>query len=136
MANTQKQEQIIDWMIRFDLTESKLAQWIGIKPNKFAYQINNAIEIKEIYFNEIKKQLISRKILSDVDECKQLFELTTEFFSSVSTQFNLFSNEVCRAVKDKSLSKDERMRLKVKIDDFLDATIKRSGEIKNLLGMK
>lgn len=136
MANTQKQEQIIDWMIRFDLTESKLAQWIGIKPNKFAYQINNAIEIKEIYFNEIKKQLIGRKYLSDQDECKQLFELTTEFFGSVSTQFNLFSNEVCRAVKDKSLTKDERMRLKVKVDDFLTATITRSNEIKNLLGMK
>lgn len=136
MANTQKQEEIIDWMIRFDLTESKIAQWIGIKPNKLSYQINNALEIKETYYNEIKKQLISRKYLSDQDECKQLFELTTEFFSSVTSQFHLYSNEVMRAIKDKSLTKDERMRLKVKIDDFLVSTITRSNEIKNLLGMK
>ena len=136
MAHTEKQEQIIDWMLRFDLSETYIARGIGMKPNKLSYQINNALEIKETYFKAIKDLLIRRKLLSNEDECKQLFNLTTDFFASVSTQFNLFSNEMSRAIKDQNITKDERLRLKVKIDDFLLVTTNRAEEIKNLLGIR
>jgi hypothetical protein len=136
MAHTQKQEQIIDWMLRFDLSETTIARGIGMKPNKLSYQLNNAQEIKEKYFNDIKNLLIKRKLLSERDECKVLFDLTTDFFASVTTQFNLFNHEVARAIKDQAISKDERARLKVKIDDFVNATLERADEIKSLIGVK
>ena len=132
---TERQEQVIDWMMRFDLNETAIARGIGIKANKLSYQLNNAIEIKDAYFSAIKDLLTKRKLLAD-DECKQLFDLTTDFFQSVSTQFNLFSNEVTRSLKDKRITKDERLRIKVKIDDFTRATNEKANEIKNLLGVK
>ena len=92
MAHTKKQLEIMDWMMRFDLTESALARAVGIKINILSYQLNNAQDVKDKIYQDIKNYLISKKYLSEMGECEELFDLTTNFFASVGTQFNMFSN--------------------------------------------
>lgn len=132
MANTQKQLEIMDYMRRFDLSETTVARWIGMKPNKLSYQLNNAIELKDIYYREIKKQLINRKFLSDQDECQKLFDLTSGFLQSLTTQFSLFSNEVSRTIKNHTIELNERPRLRTKYDDLREQVDRFDQEMKKL----
>ena len=132
MAETRRQLEIMDWMNRFDLKEATVARWIGIKPNKFAYQLNNALEIKEIYYNEIKKHLIRRNYLSDQDECQKLFDLATNFLQSITTQFSMFSNEVSRTIKNRKIELNERPRLRTKFDDLKEQIENLDDELKKL----
>ena len=132
MAETNKQIEVMDWLNRFDLKESQIARWIGLKPNKLSYQLNNALEIKEVYYNEIKKQLIRRNYLSDQDECQKLFDLTTNFLQSLTTQFSMFSNEVTRTIKNKKIEVHERPRLRTKFDDLKEQLESLDDELKKL----
>lgn len=131
-STTKRQLEVIDWMNRFDLKETQVARWIGIKPNKLSYQINNALEIKEVYYNEIKKQLIKRNYLSEQDECQKLFDLTTNFLQSLTTQFNMFCNEVSRTIKNKKIEIHERPRLRTKFDDLKEQLDNLDKELKQL----
>lgn len=132
MAETHKQLEVMDWLNRFDLKESQIAKWIGLKPNKLSYQLNNALEIKEVYYNEIKKQLIKRNYLSDQDECQKLFDLTTNFLQSLTTQFSMFSNEVSRTIKNRKIELHERPRLRTKFDDLKEQLTNLDEELKKL----
>lgn len=132
MAETHKQLEVMDWLNRFDLKESQIAKWIGLKPNKLSYQLNNALEIKEVYYNEIKKQLIRRNYLSDQDECQKLFDLTTNFLQSLATQFSMFSNEVTRTIRNRKIEVHERPRLRTKFDDLKEQLESLDDELKKL----
>ncbi|MFA5803704.1 MAG: hypothetical protein WC879_03580 [Melioribacteraceae bacterium] len=132
MAHAQKQLEIMDYMVRFDLSETTIAKWIGMKPNKLSYQLNNAIEVKDEYYKAIKDQLIKRKYLSDQDECQKLFDLTSGFLQSLTTQFSLFSNEVSRTIKNKIIEVGERPRLRTKYDDLKEQVERFDEEMKKL----
>lgn len=132
MAHTQKQLEIMDYMQRFDLSETTIAKWLGMKPNKLAYQLNNAIELKDVYYKEIKKQLINRKYLSDQNECQRLFDLTSGFLQSLTTQFSLFSSEVSRTIKNHAIELHERPRLRTKYDDLKEQVDRFDEEMKKL----
>lgn len=131
-TTTKKQIEVIDWLNRFDLKETAVAKWIGVKVNKLSYQINNASEIKDVYYNEIKKQLIKRNYLSEQDECQRLFDLTTNFLQSLTTQFAMFSNEVSRTIKNKKIEINERPRLRTKYDDLKELLQNLDEELKKL----
>lgn len=132
MANTQNQLEIMDYLQRFDLKETTVAKWIGMKPGTLSYQLNNAIDIKEPTRKAIKSELIKRKYLSDQNECEKLFELTTNFFQSLTTQFSMFSNEMGRTIKNKAIEMNERPRLRTKWDDFLEKVNHFDEEMKKL----
>lgn len=132
MAHTQNQLEIMDYLNRFDLTETTVAKWIGMKPGTLSYQLNNAIDIKEPTRKAIKMELVKRKFLSDQDECNKLFDLTSDFLSSLTTQFSMFSNEVGRTIKNRVIELSERPRLRTKLDDLIEKVDRFNEEMKKL----
>lgn len=132
MAHTQNQLEIMDYLNRFDLTETTVAKWIGMKPGTLSYQLNNAVDIKEPTRKAIKTELVKRKFLSDQDECNKLFDLTSDFLSSLTTQFSMFSNEVGRTIKNRVIELNERPRLRTKLDDLVEKVNCFDEEMKKL----
>jgi len=135
MAHTKKQIELIDYCQRFEVCESDFARWCNVKPNVISYQLNSANEIADKYYNKIIKRLIEKGHLSNTNECDQLFDLTTEIFSSLVTQFNLYKNEVMRTIKNKKIERDERPRLRTKIDDFRSDMNKKCDELIKTFGL-
>jgi len=118
------------------LKQNWLAGEIGINNRTLSYQLNGAQDMDDEYYFKIKKLFRETGILSNTpDEISALTSLCIGLTGTVEFNLSLFTKEVIRAVDDKKITDNEKMRLSIKMDDLVETTVNKTRELKKLLGL-
>lgn len=118
------------------LKQNWLAGEIGINNRTLSYQLNGAQDMDDEYYFKIKKLFRETGIQSNTpDEISALTSLCIGLTGTVEFNLSLFTKEVIRAIDDKKITDNEKMRLSIKMDDLVETTVNKTRELKKLLGL-